>query len=114
MPPQQTSNTKPLYAQPRSKTKTTPIPLSATSIHALGAELLSAKSAAAAQPRSAPARSRPDKTDLFRSARARNKGVAVRAARDLRDGGGATSGEIGDVEDRQLERSRQRLREKAR
>jgi hypothetical protein len=98
-----------LYGTPRPKNKL--IPLSSTSIHALSIELSLARSKLSKTEKSAPARSRPSKTsELFH-----NKGVSSRAAKDVRDGGGKTTAELGDggVSERDWERSRKTMKAKA-
>ncbi|KAL7268942.1 hypothetical protein RUND412_008413 [Rhizina undulata] len=98
-----------LYGAPRPKSKSTAIPLSSTSIHALSTELTLARSRLDSTAKSAPARSRPAKKSLFAPA---NKGVKTRAERDLRDGPGR-GGNMEEISERELERSRKKLKEKA-
>ena len=89
-----------LYGVPRPKSKPNPIPLSQSSIHALATEL----SLARARPRQS--RTKPSQKPLS------NRGVATRAARD--EAGRTTSRDIGgDVDERELARSRKKLIAKA-
>ncbi|RPB01986.1 hypothetical protein L873DRAFT_1733951 [Choiromyces venosus 120613-1] len=85
-----------LYGAPRPKSKPKPIPLSQSSIHALATEL----SLARTRPRQS--RARPSEKPPS------NRGVAARAARD--EAGQTTNRDIGgDVDERQLVRSRKKL-----
>jgi hypothetical protein len=93
----------PLYGAPRPKNK--PIPLSSTSIHALSTELALARSAAASKSSSTAARPRP--TKLPRTLH--NAGVSSRAAKDV-----STRPALDDVPEHDLERSRKKLKQKAR
>ncbi|RPB11640.1 hypothetical protein P167DRAFT_536554 [Morchella conica CCBAS932] len=107
-----------LYGAPRPKSKANPIPLSSTSIHALANELTLARArlSSTSTTKTAPGRPRPSKTaSLFAPA---NKGVSKRAARDEAPDdsyGGKTSAQLGDaVSERELERSRKKMKEKSR
>lgn len=110
-----------LYGAPRPKSKANPISLSSTSIHALANELTLARarlssSASNTSTKTAPGRPRPSKTAaLFAPA---NKGVSKRAARDEAADdsyGGKTSAQLGDaVSERELARSRKKMKEKSR
>ncbi|KAA8904501.1 hypothetical protein FN846DRAFT_33433 [Sphaerosporella brunnea] len=100
-----TSKNAPLYGAPRPKNK--PIPLSSTSIHALSTELALAKSAAAKSAKSAPAHARATKLPEKLS----NRGVSSRAAKDLVEY--QSCGSAGSVGEHELERSRKKLKAKA-
>lgn len=102
-----------LYGAPRPKSKSTAISLSSTSIHALSAEISLARLRLSSE--SVPGRSRPTKTkSLFAGS---NKNVFKRAAKDLvgsNDGGGRTSEQLGGgVSERDLARSKKKLKQKA-
>lgn len=104
-----------LYGAPRPKSKSTAISLSSTSIHALSTEISLARSrlSSTSSLKSAPGRSRPSKTkSLFAGS---NKNVSKRAVKDLADShGGKTSEQLGGgISERDLARSRKRLKEKA-
>lgn len=103
-----------LYGAPRPKSKSTAISLSSTSIHALSTEISLARSRLSSK--CAAGRSRPTKTkSLFANS---NKNVFKRAAKDLvvgsNDGGGRTSEQLGGgVSERDLARSKKKLKQKA-
>lgn len=105
-----------LYGAPRPKSKSNDISLSSTSIHALSTEISLARSRLASKSKSAPGRARPSKTkSLFANS---NKNVSKRAAKDLADDdrsyGGKTSEQLGGgISERDLARSKKRLKEKA-
>lgn len=107
-----------LYGAPRPKSKSNDISLSSTSIHALSTEISLARSrlASTSISKSAPGRTRPSKTkSLFANS---NKNVSKRAAKDLADDdrsyGGKTSEQLGGgISERDLARSKKRLKEKA-
>ncbi|KAH0604285.1 uncharacterized protein H6S33_006662 [Morchella sextelata] len=107
-----------LYGAPRPKSKANPIPLSSTSIHALANELTLARArlSSTSTTKTAPGRTRPSKTKaLFAPS---NKGVSKRAARDetpnVHYGGQTIAQRGGGVSERDLERSRKKLKEKSR
>ncbi|CUS06838.1 unnamed protein product [Tuber aestivum] len=88
------------YGAPRPKSKPNPIPLSQSPIHALAAELSLART-----------RPRPSRLGSLQKPLS-NRGIATRAARDEVDR--TTSRDIGgDVDERELARSRKRLVVKA-
>lgn len=107
-----------LYGAPRPKSKSNAISLSSTSIHALSTEISLARSrlSSNSKSKSAPGRSRPSKTkSLFANS---NKNVSKRAAKDLTDDdrsyGGKTSEQLGGgISERDLARSKKKLKEKA-
>lgn len=106
-----------LYGVPRPKSKSGAISLSSTSIHALSTEISLARSRLSSTKNGpVPGRSRPSKTkSLFANS---NKNVSKRAAKDLADNdrgyGGKTSEQLGGgVSERDLARSKKKLKEKA-